>query len=115
MGICGNALQSLTAPLCQVFDGLASSDELRMDYVLQPGDMKFLHNHLIVHTQAEYREFEVGTPLLNPSEPAVQQRPGLDVSVAGAAETQAFKHIGCCANVFWAGNPVWQQRFTTLT
>ena len=43
----------------EVFDGLASSDELRMDYVLQPGDIQLLHNHQIVHTRSEYLDFEV--------------------------------------------------------
>lgn len=43
----------------EVFDGLASSDALRMDYVLQPGDIQLLHNHQIVHTRSEYLDFEV--------------------------------------------------------
>ena len=42
-----------------VFDRLASSDDLRMDYVLQPGDIQLLHNHQIVHTRSEYLDFEV--------------------------------------------------------
>lgn len=43
----------------EVFDGLASSDALRMDYVLQPGDIQLLHNHQIIHTRSEYVDFEV--------------------------------------------------------
>lgn len=43
----------------EVFDGLASSDALRMDYVLQPGDVQLLHNHQIIHTRSEYLDFEV--------------------------------------------------------
>ena len=43
-----------------VFDQIASSDELRLDWVLQPGDIQLLHNHQIVHTRSEYEDFEVG-------------------------------------------------------
>ncbi|KAK9857232.1 hypothetical protein WJX84_004664 [Apatococcus fuscideae] len=41
-----------------VFDEIASSDKLRLDYVLQPGDIQLLHNHQIVHTRSEYEDFE---------------------------------------------------------
>ena len=34
-----------------VFDEIASSDELRLNWVLQPGDIQLLHNHQIVHTR----------------------------------------------------------------
>ena len=43
------------------FDQIASSNELRLDWVLQPGDIQLLHNHQIVHTRSEYEDFEVGS------------------------------------------------------
>ncbi len=42
-----------------LFDDIASSDELRLDWVLEPGDIQLLHNHQIVHTRSEYVDFEV--------------------------------------------------------
>lgn len=35
-------------------EDLADSVELRMDYVLQPGDIQLLHNHSIVHARTAY-------------------------------------------------------------
>ena len=36
------------------FAALADSQELRMDYVLQRGDIQLLHNHSIVHARTAY-------------------------------------------------------------
>lgn len=38
----------------QAVEDLADSIELRMDYVLQPGDIQLLHNHSIVHARTAY-------------------------------------------------------------
>ena len=38
----------------KAFEELADSQELRMDYVLQPGDIQLLHNHSIVHARTAY-------------------------------------------------------------
>lgn len=35
-------------------EDLADSTELRMDYVLQAGDIQLLHNHSIVHARTAY-------------------------------------------------------------
>lgn len=54
-----------------VFDEIASSDELRLDWVLQPGDIQLLHNHQIVHTRSEYEDFEVSfRPVAGPRQHA---------------------------------------------
>ena len=46
------------AAAIEAFDALADSDELRMDYVLQAGDIQLLHNHSIVHARTEYTDFD---------------------------------------------------------
>eukprot|EP00891_Asterochloris_glomerata_P005997 jgi/Astpho2/5997/Aster-03954 len=46
------------AAAIEAFDALADSDELRIDYVLQPGDIQLLHNHSIVHARTEYTDFD---------------------------------------------------------
>ena len=45
------------------FNRLAASDELRMDYKLQPGDIQLLHNHSIVHCRSGFEDYNVGAPL----------------------------------------------------
>lgn len=42
-----------------LFDELASSPEIAMDWVLQPGDMQFLQNHLVVHNRSAFKDYEV--------------------------------------------------------
>ena len=41
------------------FNRLAASDELRMDYKLQPGDIQLLHNHSIVHCRSGFEDYAV--------------------------------------------------------
>ena len=45
--------QALTA-----VEDLADSKELRMDYVLQPGDIQLLHNHSIVHARTAFTDHD---------------------------------------------------------
>ena len=47
-------LTDLQKHALQAFEDLADSTELRMDYVLQPGDIQLLHNHSIVHARTAY-------------------------------------------------------------
>jgi len=42
----------------QTFVDLVSSDELRYDYWLQPGDLQLLNNHSIVHTRTAFTDDE---------------------------------------------------------
>lgn len=42
----------------RVFNELASSDELRMDYVLQPGDIQLLSNHTCLHARGGFVDFD---------------------------------------------------------
>lgn len=42
----------------RVFNDLASSDELRMDYVLQPGDIQLLSNHTCLHSRSGFVDFD---------------------------------------------------------
>lgn len=40
------------------FNELAASDALRMDFVLQPGDIQLLNNHTQLHTRSEFEDYE---------------------------------------------------------
>ena len=42
-----------------LFNEIASSDALRMDYMLQPGDVQLLNNHTQLHTRAKNEDFPV--------------------------------------------------------
>ena len=46
-----------------LFNEIASSDALRMDSMLQPGDIQLLNNHTQLHTRAEFEDFPVSTCL----------------------------------------------------
>jgi hypothetical protein len=39
------------------FDALADDRELRLDMVLEPGDMQFLHNHTVLHDRTAYEDY----------------------------------------------------------
>jgi hypothetical protein len=39
------------------FDALADDPELRLDMVLGPGDMQFLHNHTVLHDRTAYEDY----------------------------------------------------------
>lgn len=47
-------LTDLQKRALKAVEDLADSIELRMDYVLQPGDIQLLHNHSIVHARTAY-------------------------------------------------------------
>ena len=47
-------LTDLQKHALQAFEDLADSIDLRMDHVLQPGDIQLLHNHSIVHARTAY-------------------------------------------------------------
>jgi Taurine catabolism dioxygenase TauD, TfdA family len=38
-------------------DALADHPELRLDMVLEPGDMQFLHNHTVLHDRTAYEDY----------------------------------------------------------
>lgn len=40
----------------RVFEELACSDELRMDYVLQPGEIQLLSNHTVLHARDSFKD-----------------------------------------------------------
>jgi hypothetical protein len=40
-----------------LFDDLANDPDLRLDMVLQPGDMQFLYNHTILHDRTAYEDW----------------------------------------------------------
>ena len=44
-----------------LFNEIASSDALRMDAMLQPGDIQLLNNHTQLHTRAEFEDYPVST------------------------------------------------------
>ena len=43
----------------EAFDTLAGSEELRLDYWLEAGDIQILNNHQIVHTRTHYEDWGV--------------------------------------------------------
>ena len=47
-------LTELQERALKAVEDLADSRELRMDYVLQPGDIQLLHNHSMVHARTAY-------------------------------------------------------------
>jgi len=42
----------------ELFNSLAKSDELRMDYMLQPGEIQLLSNHTQLHTRAAFEDWD---------------------------------------------------------
>jgi hypothetical protein len=40
-----------------LFDALANDRDLRLDMVLQPGDMQFLHNHTVLHDRTAFEDW----------------------------------------------------------
>ena len=61
-----------TAALAE-FDTLASSPDLVMDWVLQPGDVQLLNNHVTVHNRSAYVDHPV-SPCLPTAHNLVQQQ-----------------------------------------
>jgi alpha-ketoglutarate-dependent taurine dioxygenase len=41
-----------------MFNELAASDELRLDYMLQPGEIQLLNNHTQLHARSEFQDWE---------------------------------------------------------
>lgn len=51
-------LTSLHYEAMSLFTKLASSEELRMDYLLQPGEIQLLNNHTQLHSRSEFVDFD---------------------------------------------------------
>lgn len=60
-------LTDLQKRALQAVEDLADSIELRMDYVLQPGDIQLLHNHSIVHARTAFVDHDDVSVHLQPS------------------------------------------------
>ena len=45
----------------------AQSDALRLDFVLQPGDIQLLSNFVMLHTRTQYEDYPVRSSDLGPS------------------------------------------------
>ena len=45
----------------RLYNALALSDKLRLDLMLQPGDLQLLSNHTQVHTRSAYVDHPVST------------------------------------------------------
>jgi hypothetical protein len=43
----------------RMFNALALSDKLRLDFLLQPGDIQMLSNHTQLHTRSAFEDHEV--------------------------------------------------------
>jgi hypothetical protein len=50
-------LSSDDAEALDMFDALANDSEQRLDMVLQPGDMQFLHNHTVLHDRTAFEDW----------------------------------------------------------
>ena len=53
----------------ELFESLASSDALRMDYVLQPGEIQLLSNHTCLHARSGFTDHPVRRGLAGSSAP----------------------------------------------
>lgn len=42
----------------RLYNALAHSDKLRLDLLLQPGDIQLLSNHTQLHTRSAFEDFE---------------------------------------------------------
>ena len=42
--------------------GAMQSDALRLDFVLQPGDIQLLSNFVMLHTRTQYEDYPVRRP-----------------------------------------------------
>jgi hypothetical protein len=72
-----------------MFDTLANDQHLRLDMVLQPGDMQFLHNHTILHDRTAFEDWPeperkrhllrlwLAAPNGRPLDPTLAQRFGI--------------------------------------
>ena len=58
-------LTDLQKRALKAVEDLADSTDLRMDYVLQPGDIQLLHNHSIVHARTAYVDHDDVSALLS--------------------------------------------------
>ena len=47
------------------FDAIASRPDIAMDWVLEPGDMQFLQNHLCVHNRSAFTDHSVSPTKLS--------------------------------------------------
>ena len=56
---CGRLPPPAACIACRLFNELAASPELRMDYYLQPGDIEIVSNHTALHTRTEFVDHEV--------------------------------------------------------
>ena len=43
----------------RLFNAIALSDKLRIDFLLQPGDIQLLSNHTQLHTRSAFEDYEV--------------------------------------------------------
>jgi hypothetical protein len=50
-------LTPLDIEALDMYDALANDADLRLDMVLQPGDMQFLYNHTILHDRTAYEDW----------------------------------------------------------
>ena len=41
-----------------LLDSLAESDQIRLDMILEPGDIQVVHNHQILHSRTAYEDFD---------------------------------------------------------
>ena len=46
----------------RLFNALALSDKLRLDLMLQPGDIQLLSNHTQLHTRSAFVDYPVRRP-----------------------------------------------------
>jgi len=50
-------LTAIQIEALDMFDTLASREDVRLDMVLKPGDFQLLHNHQIVHSRTSYEDY----------------------------------------------------------
>jgi hypothetical protein len=53
----GVALTLLQNELLNLYDEIATSESLRLDMALEPGDIQLLSNHTVVHARSDYEDY----------------------------------------------------------
>jgi alpha-ketoglutarate-dependent taurine dioxygenase len=54
----GISLTPKEVEILDFFDSIAERPDLRFDLFLEPGDMQFLNNHIVLHSRTEYVDFK---------------------------------------------------------
>ena len=87
----------------RMYNALALSDRLRLDLMLQPGDIQLLSNHTQLHTRSAFIDYPVGNPCLEPHHCTINFHDVLPFGAPG------------CVRHHTAVRSSWESHFAMLT